>query len=160
MQEKKRKKSEKLFLSYWKLTEHVSNLSRQDGQAVTLFYISYTSDTNNKKICVVHLGLLGAVCRLSRQDKYVNVQMCIVKSPVAAFAVKISIYRKIWHGNKDPFRHPLSNFSLDGNNFLSQSYFVTVLYSTILSFSLLKPDCHFFYVLNMFEYLGIGNYIM
>ena len=40
-------------------------------------------------------GLLGAVCRLSRQDKYVNVQMCIVKSPVAAFAVKISIYRKI-----------------------------------------------------------------
>ena len=66
---------------------------------MTLLYISYKSDTNNKKICVVHLGsrtvLLGAVCRLSRQDKYVNVQMCVVKSPVAAFAVKISIYRKI-----------------------------------------------------------------
>lgn len=56
MQEKKRKKSEKLFLSYWKLTEHVSNLSRQDGQAVTLFYISYTSDTNNKKKYVLFIS--------------------------------------------------------------------------------------------------------
>ena len=68
---------------------------------VTLLYIFYKSDTNNKKKCALFISassrtvLLGAVCRLSRQDKYVNVQMCVVKSPVAAFAVKISIYRKI-----------------------------------------------------------------
>ena len=80
----------------------ILNLSRQDGQVLSDFTLSPIKMTLiTKKKCALFISassrtvLLGAVCRLSRQDKYVNVQMCVVKSPVAAFAVKISIYRKI-----------------------------------------------------------------